>query len=222
MEIVKLVAQKRVEQGKGPSRRLRVEGKIPAVAYGKKLAATPLAVDPKALRVAITGAHGLNNVIELDVEGNEKITAMVREYSHHPVSRAYLHVDFLQVDLNEPVDVSVPFKLVGKAKGIVLGGVLQQIFRALPVRCLPEKIPTVIEADISDLGLNDSFKVNQLKLGDGVSVRLGAEQTVASVVAPEKNVEEEKAAAATPAAAGKDAKAAAPAAKAAAAPAKKK
>jgi large subunit ribosomal protein L25 len=221
MEIVKLAAQKRVEQGKGPSRRLRVEGKIPAVAYGKKLAATPLAVDPKALRVAITGAHGLNNVIELDVEGKEKITAMVREYSHHPVSRAYLHVDFLQVDLGEPVDVSVPFKLVGKAKGIVLGGILQQVVRALPVRCLPQKIPTVIEADVSDLGLNDSLKVSQLKLADGVSVRLGAEQTVASVVAPEKNVEEEKAAAAAPA--GKDAKAAAaPAAKAAAAPAKKK
>jgi large subunit ribosomal protein L25 len=219
MEIVKLVAQKRVEQGKGPSRRLRVEGKIPAVAYGKKLAATPLAVDPKALKVAITGAHGLNNVIELDVEGKEKITAMVREYSHHPVSRAYLHVDFLQVDLGEPVDVSVPFKLVGKAKGIVLGGLLQQVFRVLPVRCLPEKIPTVIEADVSDLGLNDSLKVSQLKLADGVSVRLGAEQTVASVVAPEKSVEEEKAAAAAPA--GKDAKGAAPAAKAAA-PAKKK
>jgi large subunit ribosomal protein L25 len=146
---------------------------------------------------------------------------MVREYSHHPVSRAYLHVDFLQVDLGEPVDVSVPFKLVGKAKGIVLGGILQQVFRALPVRCLPQKIPTVIEADVSDLGLNDSLKVSQLKLADGVSVRLGAEQTVASVVAPEKNVEEEKAAAAAPA--GKDAKAAAaPAAKAAAAPAKKK
>lgn len=220
MEIVKLAAQKRVEQGKGPSRRLRVEGKIPAVAYGKKLAATPLAVDPKALKVAITGAHGLNNVIELDVEGAEKITAMVREYSHHPVSRAYLHVDFLQVDLSEPVDVNVPFKLVGKAKGLVLGGLLQQVFRVLPVRCLPEKIPTVIEADVSDLGLNDSLKVSQLKLADGVSVRLGAEQTVASVVAPEKSVEEEKTAAAAPA--GKDAKAAAPAAKAAAAPAKKK
>lgn len=217
MQIVKLEAQKRPLQGKGPSRRLRVDGKIPAVAYGKKLAATTLAVDPKALKVAISGAHGMNNVLELDVEGKEKIMAMVREYSHHPVSRAYLHVDFLQVDMNEPVDVSVPFKLTGKPKGAVLGGLLQQVYRILPVRCLPGQIPTHIEFDVTDLGLGEAAKVSQLPLGEGVSVRLPSEQTVVSVVAPDKVVEEEKAAAAAPA--GKDAKAAAPAK---AAPAKKK
>lgn len=206
MEIVKLAAQKRPQQGKGPSRRLRADGKIPAVAYGKKLAATTLAVDPKALKAAISGAHGTNNVLELDVEGKERIMAMVREYSHHPVSRAYLHVDFLQVDMNENVDVSVPFKLIGKPKGAVLGGTLQQVFRMLPVRCLPAKIPTHIELDVTELGLGESSKVSGLALPEGVSVRLSPEQTVASVVAPEKAVEEEKAAAAAPA--GKDAKAA--------------
>jgi large subunit ribosomal protein L25 len=219
MEIVKLAAEKRVNQGKGPSRRLRVDGKIPAIAYGKKLAATALAVDPKALRVAITGAHGTNNVLELDVKDGERIMAMVRDYAHHPVSRAYVHVDFLQVDMNEPVDVSVPFKLIGKAKGIVVGGLLQQVFRVLPIRSLPGKIPTHIELDVTELGLGDSTKVHQLNLPEGVSVRLPAEQTVASVVAPEKATEEEAKAAAAPA--GKDAKAA-PAAAAKPAAAKKK
>ena len=221
MEIVKLEAQKRPLQGKGPSRRLRMSGKIPAVAYGKKMAATTLAVDPKALKVAISGAHGMNNVLELDVEGKEKIMAMVREYAHHPVTRAYVHVDFLQVDMNEPVDVSVPFKLMGKPKGAVLGGLLQQVYRILPIRCLPANIPTHIEIDVTELGLGEAAKVSQLLLSEGVTVRLPIDQTVVSVVAPDKVVEEEKAPAAAPAAGGKDAKAAAAPAKAAEKPKKK-
>lgn len=194
MDIVKLSASKRSEQGKGPSRRLRSAGKIPAIAYGKNLAATALAVDPKALKVALAGAHGRNGVLEVAVEGGTTITAMVRHYAHHPVTREILHADFLQVDLKEPIDVEVPFRLVGKAKGVVLGGILTQVFRDLPVRCLPEKIPAFIEADISELDLGESFKTSQLKLPEGVSVRLPADQTVSAVVAPDKRAEEEAAA----------------------------
>lgn len=230
MEIIKLSATKRVEQGKGPSRRLRVAGRIPAIAYGKNLAATALAVDPKALKTALSGAHGRNNVIEVSVEGGSAITALVKHYAHHPVSRDIIHADFLQVDLKEPVDVEVPFKLTGKPKGVVLGGVLTQVYRALPVRCVPEKIPALIELDVTDLDLGESTKASGLKLPEGVSVRLPAEQTVAAVVAPEKRGDEEEAgakgAAAAPAAAGKAAPAAAgkaaPAAAAAAKPADKK
>jgi large subunit ribosomal protein L25 len=213
MEIVKLSASKRVDQGKGPSRRLRNEGKIPAIAYGKKLAATQLAVSPKELKAVLASSHGRNSVLELAVDGGEKITVMVREYSHHPVSREILHADFLQVDLDQPVDVVVPFRLEGKAKGIVLGGLLAQVFRALPVRCKPTHIPAEIVADVSDLGLGDALKASQLKLGEGVAVRLASDQTIASVVAPEK-VEETpaEAAKAAPAAKGAPAAKAAPAA----------
>jgi large subunit ribosomal protein L25 len=200
MEIIKLSATKRSEQGKGPSRRLRVEGRIPAVAYGKTLAALPLAVDPKALGAALKTDHGRNVVLELDVEGEQKITAMVREYAHHPVSRAILHADFLQVDLGQPVDVEVPFKLVGKSKGVVLGGILSQVFRDLPVRCVPDKIPALIELDVTELDLGDSVKVNQLILPEGVSVRLSSEQTLAAVAAPDTRAEEAEAAKAAPAA----------------------
>lgn len=200
MEIIKLGATKRSEQGKGPSRRLRVEGRIPAVAYGKSLAALPLAVDPKALGAALKTDHGRNVVLELDVAGEQKITAMVREYAHHPVSRAILHADFLQVDLDQPVDVEVPFKLTGKSKGVVLGGILSQVFRDLPVRCVPGKIPAVIELDVTELDLGDSIKAAQLQLPEGVSVRLPAEQTLAAVAAPDTRAEEAEAAKAAPAA----------------------
>ncbi len=209
MDITKLTASTRNEQGKGPSRRLRAAGKIPAIAYGKNLAATALAVDPKALKAALSGPHGRNKVLEVAVEGGATITAMVRHYAHHPVSRDILHADFQQVNLSEPVDVLVPFRLVGKSKGVVLGGVLTQVYRDLPVRCLPEKIPALIEADVTELDLGAAIKASQLVLPEGVSVRLAAEQTVAAVVAPDKRGEEE-------AAGGKGAPAAAAAGKAAA------
>jgi large subunit ribosomal protein L25 len=218
MEIIKLSAEKRADHGKGPARRLRRDGKIPAVAYGKKLPAVALAVSPKDLRGVLSSAHGKNSVVEIQVEGGAKIVAMVREYAHHPVSRDLLHADFIQVDLAEPVDVVVPFRLVGKSKGVVLGGILTQVFRQLPVRCLPDKIPAFLEQDMTDIDLGESTKVSQLKLPEGVTVRLSPEQTVASVVAPEKKTEAEEAQEAAKAAAKAPAGGAAPAA--AAAPAK--
>jgi len=233
MDISKLSATTRTEFGKGPARRLRNAGQIPAVVYGKKIDATSLAVDPKALKVALSGPHGRNRVLSVEVAGGTAITALVKEYAHHPVTRAILHADFIQVDLAETVDVVVPFKLVGKAKGITAGGELSQPFRELPVRCLPEKIPVSLEADVTELELGESLKASQLVLPEGVSVRLPPEQTVAAIVAPDKRGEEEAAAPvagaapaavvagkAAPAAAGKAAPAAAAAA--AAKPAEKK
>ena len=100
MEIIKLNASPRPEAGKGPSTRLRREGKIPAIAYGRDLAATPLAVSPKALLQVLGSAHGQNSVVELDVEGGEKLTVMVRDYAYHPITRELVHADFVQVKLD--------------------------------------------------------------------------------------------------------------------------
>jgi large subunit ribosomal protein L25 len=222
MEITKLNATRRPEAGKSPSRRLRRTAQIPAIAYGKDLAAVKLAVAPKALLSVLKSAHGQNSVIELDVEGADKLTVMVRDYAYHPISRELIHADFVSVKLDQPVDVMVPFFAIGKAKGLVKGGVLQQIFRRLPVRALPELIPVKIEVDVSDLDMGEGLKANQIHLPEGVKVRLPEDLTVVVIAAPEKGGEEE--AAATPGAPGapaaaaaagaapaKDAKAAAPA-----------
>lgn len=186
MEIVKLDAKPRPESGKGPAKRLRREGQIPAVAYGKDLPATSLAVSPKLLLKALTSEHGLNSVMQLDVEGGSSITVMLRDYAYHPVTRELLHADFIQIRLDEPVDVEVPFGTVGRAAGVVLGGTLQQVYRQLPVRCLPQQIPTKIQADVTSLGPSSLMKVGDLVLPEGVSVRLPAEQTIVSVSAPER------------------------------------
>jgi large subunit ribosomal protein L25 len=224
MEIIKLNATPRPDAGKGPSRRLRLAAQIPAIAYGRELAATKIAVSPKALRAVLTSPFGQNAVVELDVEGAQKLTVMVRDYSYHPISRELTHADFVQVKLDQPVDVEVPLVCTGKPKGLVKGGILQQIFRRLPVRCLPEKIPVSIEVEVSDLDMGDSYHANHLTLPEGVKVRLPDTQTIVVVAAPEKGGEEETAAKpgapGAPGAAPAAGAAAAPAAGAAAAPAK--
>lgn len=216
MEIAKLSATPRAEGGKGPSRRLRREGLIPAVAYGQKKEALRLAVSPKALKAVLMGERGVNSVVQLVVENGETVNAMVREFTRHPISRELLHADFYRVDLDKVVDAMVPFRTTGKSRGVVLGGVLQQIFRDLPVRCRPTEIPVFLEVDVTELELNATIKVADLQLPEGVTIRLPAEQSVISVNAPEKMTEEEAApkgaAAAAPAAAAAAAKAA-PAAK---------
>lgn len=222
MEIVKLEASPRPASGKSLAKRLRREGKIPAVAYGKQLAATSLAVSPKSLLKVLGSDHGQNSVLELVLDGGKPITAMIRDYSYHPVSRELLHADFIEIKLDHPVDVEVPFECTGKAAGIVQGGVLRQVYRKLPVRCLPEKIPTKLEHDVTPLNMGDNVKASELKLPDGVVVRLPPEQTIAGIVAPEKV--EEAAAPGAPGAPGAPAAgaapgAAAPAAAGAAAPA---
>jgi large subunit ribosomal protein L25 len=231
-EIIKLTASRRTESGKGPSRRLRRDGKSPAIAYGKEIAPLALAVSPKELKTALSGPLGRNTVMELVIDAGapgkvdpgkvEKMTVLVKQYAHHPVSREIVHADFVQIALDKPVDVQVALRLFGKCKGVVAGGILGQVYRTVPVRCLPQKIPAVLELDVTELGLNESMKVSQLPLPEGVTVTLSPEQTIAVVTAPEKKGEEEAApgAAAAAAAPAAGAKAAAPAAAAAKAPAK--
>src|SRR5262245_42626607 len=186
MEIIKLSATRREDSGKGPSIRLRRAGQIPAVAYGRDLAATPVAVSPKALLRVLGSDHGQNSVVELAIEGGDTLTVMVRDYAYHPITRELVHVDFVAVKLDQPVDIEVPLWLTGKAKGVVVGGILQQIYRRVPVRSLPEKIPSVIELDISELDIGDSLKAGSLTMPEGVTICLSDDKTVVVVNAPEK------------------------------------
>ncbi|HTN92174.1 MAG TPA: 50S ribosomal protein L25/general stress protein Ctc [Sorangium sp.] len=220
MEIIKLNATRREESGKSASSRLRRAGQIPAIAYGRELAPLSVAVSPKALLQVLGSDHGKNSVVELAIENGETLTVMVRDYDYHPISRELVHADFIQVKLDQPVDVHIPFRCVGKPKGVVTGGILQQIFRTIPVRCLPEKIPSFVEIDVTELDVGESYKASGLKLPEGVKVLLADEQTIAVVNAPEKAGAEEEAkpAAGAPAAAAAPAAGAAAPAKGAAAP----
>lgn len=218
MESIKVVATRRSEHGKGAASRLRSTGKIPAVAYGKQLPAQALAVSPEALKAVFASAYGNNNVIELDVDGKDKLTVLLRDYQYHPVSRQLLHADFVQIHLDQPVDVEVPLELTGKAQGVIQGGTLRQVFRKLPIRALPNSVPVKIVFDVTELGLDGHVAAKDLNLPEGVAVRLPPEQTVASIVT--EIVREEETAAPAAGAAAAPAGASTPPA-AAKAPAKK-
>jgi len=216
MDAIKVSANRRDGHGKGAANRLRTGGQIPVVAYGKSLPTQTLAVAPDQIKAVLGSERGRNTVVTLDVDGKETLTVLLTDFQYHPLTRQLLHADFVQVHLDQPVNVEVPLELTGKAAGVTAGGTLRQVFRKLPIRCLPGQIPVKIVHDVTALGLDGHVPVKELTLPTGVSVRLPAEQTVASVVTEIVRAEEEAAPVAGAAAAPAAGAAAAPAAGAAA------
>jgi large subunit ribosomal protein L25 len=193
MELSKVSATVRTAGGKGPARRLRAEGRIPAVAYGKGQQARSLAVAPEEVVSVLESEFGVNSLIELVVDGKETLNVLLGEYQYHPVTRQLLHADFIEVDLDKPVEAKVPLELTGKAQGVVMGGKLRQVFREIPVRCVPGKIPSKVTHDITELQLEQHVSAADLKLPEGVEVQLPPQKTIATVAADRraKNAEEE-------------------------------
>lgn len=225
-----LEAKPREMNGKGPARRLRTQGLIPAVVYGKHLE-TPLqiAVSPVAVKKAIATPHKLNTLISLKVDGQGEKQVLLKEYQQDPVTQEMLHADFIDVRENEKVKVKVPLELTGKAEGVAAGGILSQQRREIEVWALPSAIPEKLEVDVSHLKMAQALHINDVKLPEGVEVKTAVNYTLAVVAVPEKE-EAAPAAAAAAAAAAPAGAAAAPAAgeaaktgaPAAAAPAAKK
>ena len=122
METTTLQAEVRAGRGKGPARRLRGEGKIPAVVYGPGLEPALLTVSPKPLLKALRGEYGRNVVYVLEWNGKKEL-AMVKDLATDPVTSDLLHVDFYRVTEESPVVVNVPFQAKGRAQGVRMGGV---------------------------------------------------------------------------------------------------
>ncbi|MDB4941895.1 MAG: ribosomal protein L25p [Labilithrix sp.] len=225
---IPVAADARTSRGKGAARRLRNEGKVPAVAYGKDLAeALSVSVTPKEIITVLKSERGQNSLLSINVAGASDMLVMIKSFTLHPVARTLEHVDFVEVKLDRVVDVEIPLIATGKPIGLANGGLVRQVYRTIPVRCLPDQIPLKVEVDISGLDIHESLHASALPLPEGVEVRLSPEQTVIAIVAPEKErAEDVEATGAAPgaaaaaaagakaapaAAAGKDAKAAAPA-----------
>ena len=207
-----LVAETRDGIGKGVARKLRQKGQIPAVVYGRKRAAQSITVNPDALRKLLHGEAGMNTLIDLTLAGATS-TVLVKGLQRDPVRGRYLHADFYEVDLTQKVVVSVPVHLTGKAVGTDFGGILDHPLRELMIECLPREIPQRIDVDVTNLAVNDSIHVSDLRLAPGLTIKTDPSLAVASVVLPQ--AEEAAAAATTEAAAEGEAAAAAPAADAA-------
>jgi large subunit ribosomal protein L25 len=228
MEFAKVNVDIRSATSKGAARRVRSAGSVPGVLYGRKREPIAVTFNEKELLKSLDKDKRRNTVLKLTVRDagkSEEVTAMVRDAQINPLSRRLVHVDFLAVDLNAEVNVTVPLVLTGKPIGVTNGGNLHQSMHLVPIAAKPAAIPTKLEVDVSGLDIGDALHVSDLKLGEGVRVVLAAKEAIASVVAPKAEKVEEAAAApvegAVPAegAAAPAAGGAAPAAGAAAAPA---
>lgn len=198
METTTLQAEVRGSRGKGPARRLRAQGKVPAVFYGPGVEPTPLTLSPKDLEKALRGERGRNVVFKLSVGGKDEL-AMVKDVTTDPVSQEVLHVDLYRVFEDKVLEINVPLHTRGRAQGVVQGGVLNVTRRTLPLRTTPANIPVSIDVDVTHLNLRDTISVEQIELPAGVECMLAPKLTLAIVLEPRKVVEEtvEEAVAAT-------------------------
>ena len=188
---ITLKAQKREGTGKGVARKLRQEGRVPAVLYGRELGTMHLSLDTHEAENLFHSISTENTIVGLKVEGvGELFQTLVREIQSHPFKSSLIHVDFLRIQAGVAVDVEVPLHLIGDPIGVKnSGGVLEQVLNELPVKCIPSKIPEFIEVDVSELDINDSLHVYDLELEEGINITVDEERTICAVAIP-KVVEE--------------------------------
>ncbi len=176
----------RKEIGKTANRRLRAQGRLPAVVYGKGVEPLVVAVDAAAFASALHPAHWYSSLITLKFEGNgikENPTVMIAEVQREPVKQKVISLDFKRVSLKEKIHTHVPLHHIGESPGVKRGGIIDQIMHEVVVECLPMDIPDHVEVNIGGLEIGDSVRVRDLKLPAGVKV-IAPEDEVLIVIAP--------------------------------------
>lgn len=192
----KLSAKVRSNAGKGVARKLRADGLIPAVIYGKGEGNLMLTVSPRDLRRAMDPQRKLNTFFTVTVEGKDGTTVeqcVLTDYQADPIRDEFLHVDFLRVDPESEVVTKIPVEYVGRAVGVVAGGKLRTYQRTVRIAAKPAQIPVSLSVDVGPLGAGDSLRMEDLTLPNARLLEHG-NVVVAHVEAPRvaKVVEEKK------------------------------
>jgi large subunit ribosomal protein L25 len=185
MAEVTLEVEKREALGKGPAKRLRAQGKIPAIIYGHGEESVLLSLDAKNLHAILHAHVGENIIFNVKIPGGKKaLKAIIREVQHHPSRGDILHVDMQHISMSEKLTVQVPVVLVGSPLGVrTKGGILQHVLHELDVECLPTDIPEHIEVDVTELDVGDSIHIRDLPL-EKVKILTDPQRSVATVVPP--------------------------------------
>jgi large subunit ribosomal protein L25 len=178
---------KRNRAGKSVAKKIRKEGAIPAIFYGRQTDPIPLTVNPLDLKKALSTEAGENTLLELHIKGDgDEITkiALLRAVQYDHLKSLPIHFDFQEVQMKELITVKVPIRIVGRAQGVHEGGILEEILREIEVECLPTAIPNVIDVDVSQLGIGDSIHISDLSFSEGVAVLHELEQTIVTILSP--------------------------------------
>jgi large subunit ribosomal protein L25 len=197
-EQLTLPAEARERAGKGASRELRREGRVPAVVYGEKKEPLSIHVEEKLLTKMLHTGHFMNSVVMIDYQGKPHRT-LPKAIDFHPVTSRPIHVDFLRIGEHTKVHVAVPMRFDNEeaSPGLKRGGVLNTVIHELEIVCDAASIPSEIHIPLDGLEIGDSIHISQVKLPAGVTPANTEEDfTVATIVAPSAMKQEEEEAAA--------------------------
>lgn len=175
-------SEKRVPHSSNSANRLRREGKLPAVIYGPKSDPISITLDRNDFGKVFFKV-GEHTVINIDIDGDpDKKKVLIRNYQIDPVKKYLTHIDFLMVAEDRKVKTNIPIRIVGNAKGVKVGGVLEQFMNYIKVKAFPQDLPHVYEVDVTGLDVLDSIKVKELNVKDGVEILNAPDQSIVGVV----------------------------------------
>jgi large subunit ribosomal protein L25 len=188
-----LTVKKRERLGSRETRRLRKQGLIPGVLYGRE---DPIAicVEERELRRALTGAGGLHSILDVEVDGTGKThSSILKEYQQDKIRGHVIHIDLQEVRLDQTLHATVTVQLIGGdiAPGVKEGGVLSQPLREIQVEALPLEVPEHIDLDVSHMAMGDTLRISDIDIGDNVKLLDDPETVVATVTAPMREEEAE-------------------------------
>jgi len=180
-ESVQAEVREETSRGKNEARRLRAQGRVPAVVYGAKKESVAVSVDPKQISKILRSESGHNTIFDLDL-GQEKTKAMIVDWHYEPLKGKLLHIDLKRIAMDEKIRVKVPIHLTGEAMGVKQqGGILDQVLREVEIECLPGDIPSSLNVDVSQMAFGHVLRVSDLPHGGTLKFITDENQTVAHV-----------------------------------------
>ena len=192
MDNVSIVVHRRDVTGTRAAKRLRKSGLIPGVLYGHGKDAALIAVEPHVLRDALNTSAGKNAVLDVTFEGQKRgHKAIVKELELDRVKSTVIHVDLQEIRLDETIETTVSLRFEGESKGVKAGGMLDEAMREVAVRGIVTAIPEGLVLDISELDVNETLRVSDLHVPEGIEVLAEADEVLCSVLPPRKVEDEE-------------------------------
>ena len=191
-ERTKLSVEPREHVGSRESRRMRRQGLVPGVLYGRGNKPHAICVPERDLRRALTGDSGLHAILDVVVDGGQPRPSILKSYQQDPVRGTLTHIDLQEVRLDQAIQARVVVELVGEPVGVTEGGVLSQVNREITVEALPLEIPEHLELDVSGMAIGDTIRLAELPVQEGVKFLDDPDETVlATVTMPTRFVEPE-------------------------------
>src|SRR6266508_3462461 len=182
-ERVKLQVHERESRGSAESRRLRKQGLIPGVLYGRGKEPYAISISERELRRVLTGGQGLHAILDVTLEGRETThPSILKDYQQHPVRGGLIHVDLQEVRLDQSIQARVVVELVGEPAGVTEGGVLSQVNREITVEALPLEVPEHLELDVRGMAIGDTIRLAELPVQEGVKFLDDPDETVLATV----------------------------------------